>query len=72
MALSDPGADDAWTGPRGFIHEVIFEQYLDRHPDPRNCEYYLCGPPLMIDAVRAMLERLRVPQENIFHDDFGV
>jgi Na+-transporting NADH:ubiquinone oxidoreductase subunit F len=72
VALSEPGADDAWTGPRGLIHEVIFEQYLGHHPAPGNCEYYLCGPPLMIAAVRAMLDRLQVPSENIFNDDFGL
>ena len=71
VALSDPDPEDAWDGPQGFIHEVIFEQYLADHPDPANCEYYLCGPPLMIVAVLALLERLQVPEENIFYDDFG-
>lgn len=71
VALSEPVADDAWRGERGFIHEVIFDLYLGSHPDPCNCEYYLCGPPLMIAALRAMLKRLDVPAENIFHDDFG-
>jgi len=71
VALSDPAPDDEWTGERGFIHDVIYHKYLGSHPDPQNCEYYLCGPPLMIQAVHAMLNRLGVPCENIFHDDFG-
>jgi Na+-transporting NADH:ubiquinone oxidoreductase subunit F len=71
VALSDPGGDDAWNGARGFIHEVVFDEYLVSHPNPRNCEYYLCGPPLMIAAVRSILRRLEVPPENILYDDFG-
>lgn len=71
VALSDPAPDDAWDGARGFIHEVIVDDYLASHPAPANCEYYLCGPPLMIKAVRAALERLGVPPKNVFHDDFG-
>jgi len=71
VALSDPALEDEWDGERGFIHDVIYRKYLGSHPDPQNCEYYLCGPPLMIQAVLAMLNRLGVPCENIFHDDFG-
>ncbi len=71
VALSDPAPEDAWSGARGLIHEVLLEQYLGQHPAPADCEYYLCGPPLMIAAVHAMLDRLQVPAENIFHDDFG-
>ncbi|MCK5445497.1 MAG: NADH:ubiquinone reductase (Na(+)-transporting) subunit F [Rhodospirillaceae bacterium] len=71
VALSDPAPDDAWEGGRGYIHDVLFQKYLNDHPDPKNCEYYLCGPPLMIKAVRTMLDRLDVPREHIFYDDFG-
>jgi Na+-transporting NADH:ubiquinone oxidoreductase subunit F len=71
VAVSDPEAGGMWSGACGFIHEVIFDEYLGSHPDPMNCEYYLCGPPLMIAAVRDMLKRLEVPPENILFDDFG-
>lgn len=71
VALSDPGPDDAWSGETGFIHDVVYRNYLATHPEPAKCEYYLCGPPLMIEAVQAMLDRLDVPRENILYDDFG-
>ncbi len=71
-ALSDPAPEDVWDGEAGFIHDVVYRKYLKSHPDPAGCEYYLCGPPLMIEAVRAMLARLGVPHENILFDDFGV
>ena len=71
VALSDPTPDDAWDGDTGFIHDVVHHRYLKTHPDPAACEYYLCGPPLMVEAVRALLERLGVADENILHDDFG-
>ncbi len=71
VALSDPAPGDAWDGARGFIHEVIVDDYLGSHPAPANCEFYLCGPPLMISAVHAALKRLGVPPQNIFNDDFG-
>ncbi len=71
VALSDPAPDDGWEGPTGFIHEVVFERYLKTHSAPEACEYYLCGPPLMITAVLAMLEDAGVDPERIFNDDFG-
>jgi Na+-transporting NADH:ubiquinone oxidoreductase subunit F len=71
VALSEPQSDDGWAGPRGFIHEVLYEQLLKDHPEPEECEYYLCGPPLMIKAVLRMLDDLGVPPENILYDDFG-
>lgn len=71
VAISEPEPDHGWTGKRGFIHDVIYAEYLSSHPNPQNCEYYLCGPPLMIKAVRVLLDRLGVPPDNIFHDDFG-
>jgi Na+-transporting NADH:ubiquinone oxidoreductase subunit F len=71
VALSDPTKDDAWEGPVGFIHNVVYDRYLKDHPAPEDCEYYLCGPPLMIDAVFAMLDDLGVERDHIFFDDFG-
>ncbi|NNL65753.1 MAG: NADH:ubiquinone reductase (Na(+)-transporting) subunit F [Myxococcales bacterium] len=70
-ALSEPRPGDAWTGAVGFIHEVLESSYLAHHSQPENCEYYLCGPPLMARATCAMLARLGVPPENVHFDDFG-
>lgn len=70
-ALSDPKPDDAWQGPTGFIHGVVYEHYLKSHPEPEDCEYYLCGPPMMIRAVLGMLEDCGVDEDSIFFDDFG-
>lgn len=70
VALSEPDPD--WRGQAGFIHSVVAREYLDGHPAPEDCEYYLCGPPLMIRAVLAMLEDAGVERDTIFHDDFGV
>ena len=70
-ALSAPRADDDWDGPVGFIHSVAYEQYLSQHPAPEDCEYYMCGPPLMISAVQRMLTDLGVSPENVMFDDFG-
>lgn len=71
VVLSDPAPDEAWTGERGFVHEVVYDRYLCSHPSPQDCEYYLCGPPLMIEAVHTILDKLGVPPEKIFFDDFG-
>lgn len=71
IALSEPLPEDNWTGPVGFIHQVVFENYLKNHPEPEEIEYYLCGPPLMLSAVQKMLSDLGVPEENIAFDDFG-
>jgi Na+-transporting NADH:ubiquinone oxidoreductase subunit F len=71
LALSEPRPEDNWTGPKGFIHQVIFDKYLGTHEEPEEIDYYLCGPPLMNDAVQKMLYDLGVPQENILFDDFG-
>ncbi|HUS55591.1 MAG TPA: NADH:ubiquinone reductase (Na(+)-transporting) subunit F [Thermohalobaculum sp.] len=70
-ALSDPASGDDWRGETGFIHEVALRCHLAAHPAPHECEYYLCGPPLMIRAVRAMLDDLGVDPDRIFNDDFG-
>lgn len=70
-ALSDPMPADDWAGPTGFVHEVALKTYLAGHPAPEDCEYYLCGPPLMIRAVTHMLEDLGVEPDAVFFDDFG-
>jgi Na(+)-translocating NADH:ubiquinone oxidoreductase F subunit len=69
-ALSSPLPEDAWTGYTGFIHEVVMEQYLAAHENPRAVEFYLCGPPAMIKACRNMLEELGVSGEQIANDEF--
>jgi Na+-transporting NADH:ubiquinone oxidoreductase subunit F len=71
VALSDPLPEDNWTGHKGFIHQVVFNEYLKNHPNPEDCEYYLCGPPPMTAAVLKMLEDLGVEPDNIHLDDFG-
>ncbi|MBP8925578.1 MAG: NADH:ubiquinone reductase (Na(+)-transporting) subunit F [Pseudomonadales bacterium] len=71
VALSDPQPEDNWTGLKGFIHQVLFDNYLKDHPAPEDCEYYMCGPPMMNAAVITMLEHLGVEKENILLDDFG-
>ena len=71
VALSDPQAEDDWNGYTGFIHNVLFENYLKDHEAPEDCEYYMCGPPVMNAAVIAMLKDLGVEDENILLDDFG-
>ena len=71
LALSEPQEEDNWTGLTGFIHQVLFDQYLKDHPSPEDCEYYICGPPMMNDAVIAMLIDLGVENDNIMFDDFG-
>ncbi len=72
VALSEPQPEDEWTGHTGFIHKVLLDEYLGRHPAPETCEYYLCGPPLMTNAVIGMLEDLGVERGNILMDDFGL
>lgn len=71
IALSEPLPEDDWKGFTGFIHNVLFENYLKDHEAPEDIEYYVCGPPLMNAAVFKMLDDLGVPQENIAFDDFG-
>lgn len=70
-ALSDPLPEDNWTGLTGFIHNVVLEQYLKDHPAPEDCEFYMCGPPIMNQSVIAMLKDMGVEDENIMLDDFG-
>ncbi len=85
LALSDPVAEENWEDPdsefrqplgskegyTGFIHQVLHDEYLATHPAPEDIEYYMCGPPMMIDAVMHMLDGLGVERESIFFDDFG-
>ncbi|WP_086480508.1 NADH:ubiquinone reductase (Na(+)-transporting) subunit F [Oceanospirillum sanctuarii] len=71
LALSDPLPEDNWTGMTGFIHNVLYENYLRDHDAPEDCEYYMCGPPMMNSAVIQMLLNLGVEPENILLDDFG-
>ncbi|HRS54607.1 MAG TPA: NADH:ubiquinone reductase (Na(+)-transporting) subunit F [Bacteroidales bacterium] len=72
IALSEPLPEDNWTGYKGFIHQVVLDNYLSKHPEPEEIEYYLCGPPVMNAAVLNMLDNLGVAKENIRFDDFGV
>jgi Na+-transporting NADH:ubiquinone oxidoreductase subunit F len=71
VALSDPLPEDEWQGCTGFIHEVLYDNYLKDHPAPEDIEYYICGPPMMTQAVLKMLADLGVEKENILLDDFG-
>ena len=71
LALSEPQPEDNWTGLTGFIHQVLYDEYLSKHKAPEDCEYYICGPPMMNVAVIKMLDSLGVQKENILLDDFG-
>lgn len=71
VALSDPQPEDNWSGLTGFIHNVLYENYLKDHPAPEDCEFYMCGPPMMNAAVIKLLKSLGVEDENIMLDDFG-
>ncbi len=71
LALSEPLEEDNWTGYTGFIHQVLHDNYLKDHPAPEDCEYYICGPPMMNQAVFKMLDDLGVEPDNILFDDFG-
>ena len=71
VALSDAMPEDKWDGLTGFIHNVLYEQYLKDHPAPEDCEYYMCGPPMMNQSVINMLLDLGVDREDIMLDDFG-
>jgi Na+-transporting NADH:ubiquinone oxidoreductase subunit F len=82
IALSNATEEDNWKtktdikdksgdGFTGFIHQVLYDEYLKNHPEPEEIEYYLCGPPLMLQAALKMLDELGVPEENIAFDDFG-
>ena len=72
LALSEALPEDNWTGLTGFIHKVLLDNYLSKHDEPEDIEYYFCGPPVMNNAVVKMLDDLGVPAENISFDDFGI
>ena len=71
LALSDPLPEDNWESYRGFIHQVLLDEYLSKHEAPEDCEYYIGGPPMMLQAVLRMLDDLGVPKSQVFFDDFG-
>ena len=71
IGLSEPVPEDNWKGSVGFIHQIVMDEYLKNHPEPEEIEYYLCGPPMMNDAVLKMLDDYGVPEEMIAFDDFG-
>lgn len=71
VALSEPLPEDDWEGETGFIHEVLYRRHLASHPAPEACDYYLCGPPMMVRALRDLLDELGVDPERIKADDFG-
>lgn len=71
IALSEPLPEDNWTGYTGFIHQVVLDNYLSKHEEPEEVEYYLCGPPIMNSSVLKMLDDLGIPKENVDLDDFG-
>lgn len=71
IGLSEPVPEDNWKGYTGFIHQIVMDEYLKNHPEPEEIEYYLCGPPMMNDAVLKMLDDYGVPEEMIAFDDFG-
>jgi Na+-transporting NADH:ubiquinone oxidoreductase subunit F len=72
IALSDPLPEDKWEGLTGFIHQVVLNEYLDKHPDPTEIEFYLCGPPIMLKCVNDMVDSLGVEPEMVRADDFGI
>lgn len=71
VVLSQPKEGDHWQGYRGYVHDMLLEHYLKDHPDPQECEYYLCGPSMMMRSTIGMLDELGVEPENILFDDFG-
>jgi Na+-transporting NADH:ubiquinone oxidoreductase subunit F len=71
LGLSDPQPEDNWTGYTGFIHDILYKNYLNTHEAPEDCEFYMCGPPMMNSAVIDMLDDLGVEEDNIMLDDFG-
>ncbi len=72
LALSEPTTTENWKGLTGYIHQVVLDNYLCKHPEPEEIEYYLCGPPVMNDAVLRMLDNFGIPKDNIAFDDFGI
>ena len=71
LALDNPLPEDAWTGLKGFIHQALYDNYLKSHKAPEDCEYFMCGPPMMVQSVLKMLDNLGVERESVFFDNFG-
>ena len=71
LGLSEPQPEDNWEGHTGFVHDILYKNYLKEHPAPEDCEFYMCGPPMMNTAVIDMLEEMGVEEDNILLDDFG-
>ena len=71
LILSRPAKTDPESYPKGFVHQALYDLYLKKHPDPRQAEFYLCGPPMMVSAMTELLDRLGVPKENVLFDNFG-
>ena len=72
LVLSDPLPEDNWSGATGFVHQYLYDNYLVDHPAPEDCEFYMCGPPMMNKAAGEMIYNLGVEHENIMFDDFGI
>ena len=72
VALSDPMEEDNWKGYTGFIHQVVHDNYLSKHEEPEDVEYYLCGPPIMLQCVNEMVDQLGVEPDMVRADDFGI
>jgi Na+-transporting NADH:ubiquinone oxidoreductase subunit F len=72
LVLSDPLPEDNWAGATGFVHQYLYDNYLVDHPAPEDCEFYMCGPPMMNKAAGEMIYNLGVEHENIMFDDFGI
>jgi len=72
LVLSDPLPEDNWSGAIGFVHQYLYDNYLVDHPAPEDCEFYMCGPPMMNKAAGEMIYNLGVEHENIMFDDFGI
>ncbi len=72
LVLSEPLPEDNWEGPVGFVHQYLYDNYLADHPAPEDCEYYMCGPPMMNKSAGDMLYNLGVEEDNILYDDFGI
>ena len=71
LGLSEPQPEDNWEGYTGYIHDILYKNYLKEHQAPEDCEFYMCGPPMMNTAVVDMLEEMGVEEDNIMLDDFG-
>ncbi len=81
VVLSEPTPEDNWQvkesldapgdGFLGFVHQAFIDNYLSKHPEPEEIEFYFCGPPMMNQAVVKMCDDWGVPPEHVAFDDFG-